>query len=90
MAAIFSGKDFRMIDAVYGPIFRSFDVFEQAVDLGMFSGMERIQAWRDQLRARESVQQAVIGNCPERLLAFVRERGNYLSTLLTKAVPDSA
>jgi glutathione S-transferase len=78
----FSGSAFRIIDAAYGPIFRYFDVLEPAVTLELFQNTRKVQAWRERLRSRESVRQAVTKDYPSRLLAFVRDRGSYLSTLV--------
>lgn len=77
----FAGENFHIIDAVYGPIFRYFDVFESAMDLGILDNVEKIQVWRSHLRARNSVGQAVTFDYSERLLTFVRERGGYMSQL---------
>lgn len=86
----FSGDSFRIIDAVYGPIFRYFDVFESMMDLGIFQNVKNVQKWRGRLRARESVRLAVTTDYPDRLLAFVRNRGGYMSTLVADSVANSA
>ncbi|GGX43582.1 glutathione S-transferase family protein [Saccharospirillum salsuginis] len=86
----FSGEPFRMIDAVYGPIFRYFDVFDSVVDLDVFREVPRVQAWRANLEARETVRTAVSADYPERLLAFVRNRGSYLSSRVAEALADPA
>ncbi len=82
----FSGADFCIIDAVYGPIFRYFDVLESVMLLDVFQGVDRVLAWRDQLTARTSVQQAVTHDYPERLIEFVRARNSYMSTLMASTV----
>lgn len=82
----FSGADFRIIDAVYGPIFRYFDVFESVMVLDVFQGVDNVLAWREQLKARTSVQQAVTHDYPERLIDFVRARNSYMSTLMASTV----
>ncbi len=82
----FSGERFRIIDAVYGPIFRYFDVLEPVVELDIFQSLTKVQAWREQLWQRESVRQAVTHDYPERLLAFIRDRRSYLSSLVELAV----
>jgi len=84
----FSGERFRIIDAVYGPIFRYFDVFESLVQ-DIFQGLRNVQVWRDNLRERESVRLAVSSDYRERLLEFIRNRGSYMSTLVTSADPHS-
>jgi glutathione S-transferase len=47
----FAGRDFRLVDAVFAPVFRYFDVFDRFVELGVFTGLQKVQAWR---RARRS------------------------------------
>lgn len=81
----FSGENFQIIDAVYAPIFRYFDVFESVVDLGILENVEKVHIWRDHLRTRESVRKAVSLDYPDRLLAFVRGRGSYMSQLVACA-----
>ena len=78
-APFFSGNKFHLIDAVYGPIFRYFDIFDSIVDLEIFENLPKISAWRNVLRKRPSVQGAVIAEYPALLLGFLRERGSYMS-----------
>jgi glutathione S-transferase len=80
----FAGEDFSLVDAVYGPVFRYFDVFENIADFGFFADTPRITAWRAQLRARPSVQQAVAVDYEQRLLVFLERRNSYLSTLIAQ------
>lgn len=75
----FAGENFYIIDAVYGPIFRYFDVFESVMDLGILEDVEKVHMWRGHLRARESVRKAVTFDYTDRLLAFVRKRGSCIS-----------
>lgn len=84
----FSGDRFCLIDAVYGPVFRYFDVFETALDIACLPSGRKLEAWRAHLRARESVQQAVTKDYPQRLLTFVRDRHSYMSSLLAGAVNE--
>lgn len=79
----FSGQDFSLVDAVYGPIFRYFDVFEEVVELDNFIDTPNVQAWRRELQRRPSVQQAVTEDYPIRLLAFLRQRDSYLSKVIS-------
>lgn len=82
----FSGPHFQMIDAVYAPIFRYFDVFERFLELEVFIGLEKIQAWRAKLRDRDSVQRGVQYDYPERLVDFIVKRGSYMSFMISEAV----
>lgn len=50
----FAGERFTMVDAVFGPVFRYFDVFEQFEDFGFFARTPRVRAWREALAARAS------------------------------------
>lgn len=79
----FSGQEFSLVDATYGPIFRYFDVFEKVANVSIFSNMLKVQAWRQNLQGRPSIQQAVTGDYPERLLTFLKRRNSYLSTMIS-------
>lgn len=78
----FAGPDFGMVDAVFGPVFRYFDVIDPlpgVADLGLWQGLPRVAHWRAALAARTSVQQAVGADYAEGLRAFLRARGSALS-----------
>ncbi|MBD9394437.1 glutathione S-transferase family protein [Acidovorax sp. ACV01] len=78
----FAGLDFGMVDVVFGPVFRYFDVIDTlpGVDeLGLWQGLPRVLHWRAALAARASVQQAVGADYAEGLRAFLRARGSALS-----------
>jgi glutathione S-transferase len=75
----FAGRDFSIVDAVFAPVFRYFDAFEQAGEAGFMDGLPRVQAWRAALAARASVRRAVTPGYPQALLAFLRARGSALS-----------
>ena len=38
----FAGKDFSLVDAVFAPIFRYFDVFDQLIDLSVFADTPKV------------------------------------------------
>ncbi|WFU47781.1 glutathione S-transferase family protein [Sinorhizobium terangae] len=69
----FAGADFSLVDAVFAPIFRYFDVFDTISDMGIFDGLPRVIAWRKALAARASVKAAVTQDYPERLMAFLEK-----------------
>lgn len=75
----FAGASFSVVDAVYGPIFRYFDVFDGIDDFGFFKHTPRVRAWRQALAQRDSVQRAVGADYQELLRAFLLERGGALS-----------
>ena len=45
----FAGAQFSLVDAVFAPVFRYFDVFDAYGDLGIFAATPKVRAWRDQL-----------------------------------------
>lgn len=67
----FAGKDFSLVDAVFAPIFRYFDVFDQLAELSVFAETPKLQAWRTELAKRESVRTAVGPDYPQLLHAFL-------------------
>ena len=75
----FAGRDFSLVDAVYGPIFRYFDVFEQIAEFGVLKDKPKTAAWRAALMERVSVRDAVAPDYPERLLTFLRDRRSAVS-----------
>ncbi|MBW4661868.1 MAG: glutathione S-transferase family protein [Drouetiella hepatica Uher 2000/2452] len=79
----FGGEMFSLVDAVYGPIFRYFDVLETIPNSGFFTDTPQVSQWRRSLQARSSIQTAVAADYPERLLAFLKNRNSHLSMLVT-------
>lgn len=86
----FSGADFSLVDATFGPIFRYFNLFDKIGDFGILSDKPKVTAWRTSLNARASVQDAVATEYPELLRAFVKNRGTHLSHLLASAEAPSS
>ena len=78
----FAGAAFGIVDAVYAPVFRYFDVFDTFVDLGVFDATPTLRAWRRALAQRASVRDAVTPDYAERLRAFLRARGSALSAMV--------
>jgi len=74
----FAGRDFSLVDAVFAPAFRYFDVFETYADFGLFTGRPRLAAWRRALADRASVMLAVTPDYPNRLNAFLEAHDWYL------------
>jgi glutathione S-transferase len=69
----FAGSAFSLVDAVFAPIFRYFDVFDTISDSGVFHGLPRVTAWREALAERPSVKAAVGEDYPQRLMAFLEK-----------------
>jgi glutathione S-transferase len=75
----FAGRRFGIVDAVFAPVFRYFEVFEALGEPELFHGLPRVQRWRTALAQRPSVRQAVLPDYAEQLTRFLRERGSALS-----------
>ena len=84
----FAGERFSLVDAVFGPIFRYFDVFDDIADFGVFDGKPKTTQWRGELSRRPSIRDAVSQDYPLRLKAFIKARNSHLSSLLATGVPD--
>jgi glutathione S-transferase len=78
----FAGETFHLMDGVYGPVFRYFDVFERFVALRLFEERPKLAAWRARVSARPSVRAAAPADYSERLLDFLRRRASHISTLV--------
>jgi glutathione S-transferase len=75
----FAGAKFSLVDAVFAPIFRYFDVFDQLTDLSIFADTPKVRAWRKALAQRPSVRTAVGADYPQLLHAFlVRHNAHML------------
>lgn len=77
----FAGAGFSIVDAVYAPAFRYFDVFDTIADLGVFTDLPKVRAWRSALAERPSVIAAVVPDYPERLRAFLRKHDGHILRL---------
>ncbi len=81
----FEGEDFSLIDAVFAPVFRYFDLIDALLHHGIFESLPKVQAWRAKLMQRASVKNAVSPEYPRLLEDFVRAQKGYLASFLRKA-----
>src|SRR5579864_6205268 len=77
----FDGETFSLVDAVFGPVFRYFDVFDEIGDFGILSGKPKLARWRAPLAARPSVKSAVGADYPALLGDFLKRRNSWISKL---------
>jgi glutathione S-transferase len=80
----FDGETFSLVDAVFGPVFRYFDVFDEIGEFGILSGKPKLARWRSALAARPSVKSAVSPDYPVLLRDFLHRRRSYISQLQAK------
>ena len=81
----FDGESFSLVDTVFGPVFRYFDVFDQIADFEILSGNPKLGRWRKALAARPSVRSAVSADYPALLRQFLDRRNSWLSRLQARA-----
>ncbi len=81
----FDGESFSLVDAVFGPVFRYFDVFDEIADFGILAGKPKLARWRKALAARPSVRTAVSADYPALLRDFLDRRNSWLSRLQARA-----
>jgi glutathione S-transferase len=77
----FAGQDFSLVDAVFAPVFRYFDVFDELADLAVFADTPKLRAWRAALAQRPSVRGAVSPDYPDLLRAFLARYDAHLLKL---------
>lgn len=82
----FSGEHFSLVDAVFGPVFRYFDVFDAIGEFGFWNGLQNVPRWRRALATRPSVRAAVQPDYAERLQRFLLARSGALSQRLAVAI----
>ena len=77
----FDGEKFSLVDAVFGPVFRYFDVFDEIGDFGILASKPKLAQWRKNLAAQPSVRGAVSADYPALLGDFIERRQSWLSQL---------
>ena len=82
----FDGAEFSLVDAVFGPVFRYFDVFDTIGEFGVLAGKPTLARWCANLAARPSVRSAVSADYPALLRDFIERRKSWLSALQARAV----
>ncbi|MBS0340291.1 MAG: glutathione S-transferase family protein [Proteobacteria bacterium] len=77
----FAGERFSLVDAVFAPIFRYFELFDDLHDSHVFDRTPKVSAWRKALRERPSVRDAVVPEYRQHLHAFLQKHEAHLLTL---------
>jgi glutathione S-transferase len=77
----FDGERFSLVDAVFGPVFRYFDVFDSIGGFGILDAKPKLARWRANLAARPSVKSAVSAEYPALLRDFLARRKSWISSL---------
>ena len=74
----FAGESFSLVDAVFAPVFRYFDLFDELTEHGIFGDVPKVSAWRAELAERPSVRTAVGADYPQLLRAFLARHEAHL------------
>ena len=77
----FAGERFSLVDAVFAPVFRYFDLFDELAEHGIFTNVPKVRAWRAELAKRPSVRSAVGADYPHLLRAFLVRHDAHLLKL---------
>jgi glutathione S-transferase len=75
----FRGNRFSLVDAVFAPVFRYFDVFDEIEVPRVLDNLPKVMAWRRNLAQRPSVIEATPPGYGKRLEAFLAARNSYIS-----------
>ncbi|WP_024509770.1 glutathione S-transferase family protein [Bradyrhizobium sp. ARR65] len=81
LGPFFAGESFSLVDAVFAPIFRYFDVFDEIVDLSVFDETPKVRRWRVELARRPSVRSAVGSDYAKLLRDFLLRHDAHLLKL---------
>lgn len=58
----FAGERFSIVDAVFGPVFRYFEVFDTIADFGFWHDLPKLCRWREALARRPSIREPRVLN----------------------------
>ncbi|MGM7972752.1 glutathione S-transferase family protein [Yersinia enterocolitica] len=75
----FSGVAFSMVDALFAPVFRYFDLLSPVVSQPIFDNLPRVSAWRESLAHRPSVISAVSEDYADRFRQHLIKQQAILS-----------
>ncbi|MET1078626.1 MAG: glutathione S-transferase family protein [Pseudomonas sp.] len=80
----FNGVAFSLVDVVFAPVFRYWQVLDALPEARLLRGLPRLAAWRTALAERPSVRAAAPADYPQRLRAFLAGRDSHLGRLYGK------
>jgi glutathione S-transferase len=78
----FDGATFSLVDAVYAPVFRYFDLFDEIGEFGILASKPKIARWRAALARRPSVRAAVAADYAQQLRTFIGSIPSHVSKQL--------
>ena len=77
-----TARSFSLVDAVFGPVFRYFDVFDEIGEFGILASKPKLARWRSiAVRRGPRCRSAVSAEYPALLRDFLKRRNSWLSQL---------
>lgn len=75
----FNGAKFSLIDAVYAPLFRMFDVLHRVYDYNFFTDTAKVKLWSDTLLAHPSVVNSIPAGYGEDMEVYLKKQNSVLN-----------
>ena len=79
----FNGEAFSLVDAVYAPIFRSYEVMNNFYEFDFLEDIPAVLKWWQALLQRPSVQQSVPDDYIPEMTAYLKRQDSVLSRYMT-------
>ncbi len=79
---MFSGADFKLIDAAYAPIFMRIELFEKYYNLDLYAKGSRLDVWSKALMQKEAVKKSVSNDFESAFLEYFCVDNNYVKEIL--------
>ncbi len=74
----FNGEMFSMIDIVYAPLMKRFEVLRNSFDIDLLAEYGKLKAWSQQILARNSVQNSFSETFEENFHELLKLKGSHL------------
>jgi glutathione S-transferase len=74
----FGGRTVTLVDAVFGPVLRYFEVYDRLGPTGLLDGFPKVMRWRIALLQRPSVKNAVAADYADKVLANLKRQESHL------------
>ena len=76
----FNGKNFSLVDAVYGPLFRILSLLQEVKNINFYADTPKVAAWHKALLAHPSIIKSVPDNYDEEMKAYLARQVSVLNS----------
>ncbi len=83
---MFSGNDFKLIDAAYAPIFMRIELLQEFYDLKLYETDSRLDRWSKALMQKKSIQESVSDDFSSAFMEYFNVEEYFIHHLLEKKV----